>query len=190
MSTPKELRAAPTQDFDKYVFTRVVHHDLGLTKVPFSHFKKFTNGVSSSGAANIESEICDIGFKFKFNENFYDRFVVSTNGWLILIKDTDTGSFNLSDYFEEPDAWEEDGYYLMRPLDKFIKPGILLCPWFDHLKSTYGDIEQFLLDLFPSDQDLRNLYNEKTLQLISSSVTLRPSKIVHYLLERLSGASY
>jgi hypothetical protein len=135
MSTPKELRAAPTQDFDKYIFTRVIAPGVGLFPMASSAMLDLPGGVSSGGQYNFESSTTSIGFDFKFNEKTYNRFVVHTGGFVVLREKTDVSSFSMSDYVSDTEFNETI-------LDNFTTGGVLLCPWFDSLRNAFDEIGQ------------------------------------------------
>ena len=148
MPTSKELRAPPTQDFDKYFFTRVVGPEARLFPIASSAMWEFSNTASDGGEDETSSPTTPIGFNFKFNEKIYDRFVAHTNGFIILREVSDTGAFDLDDYLPEyPDN--------TTVLSEFTTNGVLLCPWLDDLKSAYTDVSQLGLPSLKEEQDIQ-----------------------------------
>lgn len=146
MPSPKSKRTAPTQDFDKYVFTRIVGPGTGLFPIASSQMKFFppTTNTSTGGWNDSYSETMPIGFDFKFNEKIYDKFVVSTNGYLILRQKLDTVAFDYTDYITLPyDNGSIEDWFQRAGLQY---PGILLCPWFQDLVNAYTSVDQ-LYDL-------------------------------------------
>lgn len=148
MPTSKELRAPPTQDFDKYFFTRATGPEARLFPIASSAMWEFSNTASDGGEDETSSPTTPIGFNFKFNEKIYDRFVAHTNGFIILREVSDTGTFDLDDYLPEyPDN--------TTVLSEFTTNGVLLCPWLDDLKSAYTDVTQLGLPSLKEEQDIQ-----------------------------------
>jgi hypothetical protein len=133
MSTPKELRAPPVQDFDKYIFTRTVGPGDGLFPVSSTAMLKYSDYATANGI--------NIGFEFKFNEKIYNRFVALSNGAVILREKSDNSTFDIEDYVDATELNEVI-------LDHFTKGGILLCPWFDYLSDA---------NLNPSESNIKGL---------------------------------
>jgi hypothetical protein len=143
MPTSKELRAPPTQDFDKYTLTRVVGPEAKLFPIASSAMWKFSGDASSSFTDEGLSPTTSIGFDFRFNEKTYDRFVASTNGYVVLREKNDVGTF------------VEDDYVIPEVLyinDRFETDGVLLCPWMDNLRNAYSVLKTLPLT---NDEKLR-----------------------------------
>lgn len=136
MTTSRAARVAPTQIFENYVFTRKVGPEISLFPIDASNMRDF-EPVLGGGVFNTISSTTHIGFDFKFNQKTYDRFVVSTNGYVILREKSDLGAFSKLDYFTSNSDFSNDVIK-----NRFTTNGILVCPWYDALKNTYTDSSQ------------------------------------------------
>lgn len=143
MPSPKSKRAAPTQDFNKYVFTRAVGPDVKIFPIASSQMKTFTGGASDGGADDSLTGTIPIGFDFYFNQKKYTRFVASTNGFLVLREESDVGAFNITDYVTTSNINSQI-------VSQFTTKGVLLCAWFDDIKNAYTDLSQ--LSISASDK--------------------------------------
>lgn len=144
MATSKERRAPPEQVFEKYNFTRVVGPGVKLFPIATAAMLNFDNEASHGVADDKLSPSSDIGFEFKFNENTYDRFVASTNGFLVLREKSDVGTFDIGDYLT---IFSSVHKFNSTISDRFTTKGIMLCPWFDDLSNAATELDQTGLGL-------------------------------------------
>jgi hypothetical protein len=154
MPSPKSKRTAPTQDFDKYVFTRVVGPGTGLFPIASSKMNLLPGGIYSNRPGysglkiDVTNQFIPIGFKFKFNEKIYTKFAASTAGWMLLQLESDSSNVTsiIDDYFTPtadyaPEYNSTFAWVFNHGIkSSFTKEGVLLCPWFDYLQTTFTDI--------------------------------------------------
>lgn len=137
MTTPKALRAAPTQVFEKYTLTRQVGPGQGLYPISSLSMKRIKGPAGSEGAVGKISDTIFLGFVMKFNEKFYDKFVLGTSGWIILREIGDIATFDAKEYNVIEDKFFTENWSI-KP--KITTGGILLCPWFDKLRNAYTSV--------------------------------------------------
>ena len=126
MSTPKSTRAAPPRRFRDYIFTRAVSHDLRLSDVSNAIMTHLTGTAGSGYGDDDVSSSIDIGFEFQFNETVYTKFVICTNGFMVLL-DPAYNTFVSGDILTSDVSSNQS---IRRP---FLKNHVLLAPWFDNL---------------------------------------------------------
>ena len=136
-----QYKNPPLQAFEKYTFTKSSSADLSFSS---KLFKRAPLKQIIGGETDEITEDISIGFPFKFCEKYYNRVNISINGFLILRELEDTDPLELSNFFDividpwdtDPDeTWKNGCNTLIK--EQFLSPGILVCPWFDSLKSTY-----------------------------------------------------
>lgn len=92
MPTPKSLRTPPNRTFENYILTLSVGNELGLTKVPQKKFVQVSGNPGASFYDDGTSGILNIGFPFNFDGRTHHKFIVSTNGWVILVDPSSSAS--------------------------------------------------------------------------------------------------
>ena len=128
MPTPSSFRAPPPRFFKNYILTKEI--GTGLANINESLLKPIPDLPGLPAYDDVESSELDIGFQFELNGVKYSKFVVSTNGWLVLV---DPGySFNLTHILSSTSNanWSINS-------DFGGKQHLLLAPWFDDLKNKF-----------------------------------------------------
>jgi hypothetical protein len=144
MPTPKSLREAPGRIFENYILTLEVDPRTGLSKVPQESFLQIPGVAGNGGTLDAESSPLDIGFPFSFDGITYKKFVVSTNGFLVLL-DPATVSLDLNTIFGSGVDYENSNIKQI-----FGANHALLTPWFDgSLRNLYSDQSSSGLSLSP-----------------------------------------
>jgi len=138
MPTAKERRAPPAQVFENYVFNRITGPTVKLFPIASSAMWGFSDGFGSGNVDEDVSETTELGFDLRFNEKTYDRFVVHTNGFMILREKSDVGVFSVSDYISVTSPTTLNDYIRSR----FTTGGVMLCPWFGDLRTAYDNVSQ------------------------------------------------
>ena len=142
-ATPKALRKAPPRRFENYILTRSTAASVGLTNVPDGLFTPCSPGAAEVGGQDPGvgytddgvSVPLDIGFDFQLDNITYKKFVVCTNGWMVLVDPT-TGTF-LSSEVLNSSVWINSAIKTT-----FTSKAILLCPWFDDMRNVAADPQQ------------------------------------------------
>jgi len=134
MPTPDTKRTPPPRLFKNYILTR--EEGVGLTQVPAKKFVQVSGivGAPWSTADSSFSAQIDIGFNFSINNVNYKKFIVSTNGWLVLV--APGGLFSLTDIFNAATASQNN-----RILNNFSRDHLLIAPWFDDLRNLTDSLE-------------------------------------------------
>jgi len=144
MPTPKSLREAPSRIFENYILTLEVDSRIGLSKVSQESFLQIPGPAGDGGTLDTESSPLDIGFPFSFDGIIYKKFVVSTNGFLVLLDPT-TVSLDLNTVFGSGVDYENSNIK-----QTFGANHSLLTPWFDgSLRNLYSDQSSSGLSLSP-----------------------------------------
>lgn len=135
MPTPKSLREAPDRIFENYILTLSIGVNLGLTNVPQEKFLHVPGPPGTSGNDDNTSDPRNIGFPFEFDGITYHQYMVSTNGWVILVDPTTpAGTPNgtiISDVMV-------DTYSNARINSLFTRNHVLFAVWYDDLLNTYS----------------------------------------------------
>ena len=94
-ASDKSKRTPPARVFEDYILTRTVSTNVGLSNIPEDRFIRPISSVLGAGAAPkyanepgayaAQSDILSIGFNFLFDGITYNKFVISTSGWIALI---------------------------------------------------------------------------------------------------------
>jgi len=122
MTSPVIKREAPQRKFENYVLTRQVSNDVGIFPISYD---KFIILPGSGNADDYQSNITDLKFEFLFNNRIYDKFVVHSNGWVVLIDKAQT-SFSYSDVMTSMATNQSIK-------SSILNNHVLLCPWFDDI---------------------------------------------------------
>lgn len=144
MTSPVDKRIPPPQVFEQYTFNYAKSIHASLSKVSSFKLKRVPGATGSSFADDQTSSVIDIGFGFKFNETTYTQFVVSTNGFMVLV-DPAVGSFSNIDVFSGDYSDKNDEI-----ISTFLYNHVLLAPWFDNLMNSAISA----VDLYYGPEDL------------------------------------
>lgn len=160
MPTSRTQKAAPTQEFEKYIFTKEVSPETSMFPISSRALKLMplrayalggpltTLGEpGGSGAYMTFSPDLPIGFNFRFNNRTYKTFVASTSGWVVLRDSEDANDFDIADYFGDDYGAVNDEIN-----QQFTTNGVLLCPWADNLGLTYLNVDDVYDSLVSDDQ--------------------------------------
>ena len=133
MPTPKSLRSAPDRTFENYILT--LSRGKGLANVPQEKFSHVPGPPGNSGNDDNTSDPLDIGFPFEIDGITYHKYMVSTNGWVILVDPaTPGGTANgtiISDVMLNTFA-------NARINQLFTRNHVLFAIWYDDLLNTYS----------------------------------------------------
>lgn len=135
MPTPKSLRAAPDRIFENYILTLTTDASTGLLKVPQEKFSHVPGPPGDSGNDDNTSDPLDIGFAFKFDGITYYQYMVSTNGWVILVDPTTPGGTPNGTIISDVMV---NTYTNSRINSLFTRNHVLFAVWFDDLRNTYS----------------------------------------------------
>jgi len=135
MPTPKSLRAAPSRTFEDYILTLTTDTSTGLLKVPQEKFSHVPGPPGDSGNDDNTSDPLDIGFAFKFDGITYHQYMVSTNGWVILVDPTTPGGTPNGTIISDVMV---NTYTNSRINSLFTRNHVLFAVWFDDLRNTYS----------------------------------------------------
>lgn len=133
MASPKATRAAPTRIFENYVLTYVVGKNVGLSHVPD---KSFTRVQEVVDGATGTSDFIPIGFDFVFDQIRYDKCVVSSNGYVVLV-DPASSLNNFQTAQAMFNGGNDENFHIK--LNNSTN-SVLLCPWFDGMDSVWDDV--------------------------------------------------
>lgn len=133
MPTPKASRQPPARIFENYVLTRVTAPGASITDIPDRLFETTLGAASVGFADDQDSGLVDIGFDFQFDTVTYRRIVVNTNGWLALADPVAVSSLAVTNQvlILTSGSYQNEGINLTNP-----SGSVLLCPWFDDLRSV------------------------------------------------------
>lgn len=151
-ASTKRDRQRPPRVFENYVLTRVISKNAGITDVPWQKFKKLDDSTVVSGSfspysdAGAVSTPLDIGFTFNFDGINYNKFVVASAGYIVLLDPT----FNK---FAPLDIFGSDLSETNSIINAgFLKSHVLLAPWFDALKLLDNDPYNGFIETATSDR--------------------------------------
>lgn len=148
MPTPKSLRAAPSRVFENYILTLSVDNNMDLVKVPQENFSQVPGPPGVGGNDDNTSDPLQIGFPFEFDGITYHQYMVSTNGWVILIDpQTPPGTPNgtiVSDVMVNT-------YSNARINSLFSRNHVLFAVWYDDLRNTYSSPNELGLSALQID---------------------------------------
>lgn len=137
-ATPKSKRTPPINLFENYVLTQEVGADAGLYRVKNTTMT-YLPGLVGQPSQDDKKEYLSIGFTFNFNKNQYRNILIATNGWMILVDETADPLLDgtaMNDVFSPP-ASGDTSFDSTTINDSFgSTKHVLLCPWFDDLKSV------------------------------------------------------
>jgi hypothetical protein len=135
-SSPKSKRAQPERRFEDYVLSYEVSDKVGLFPVPNATMQYVGDG-SGAGTqyADDANTSVEIGFGFSFDGVTYSHLGVDTNGWAALISPD-----RPQDTFYYSDAMSLE-YRNGTISDQFSYSHVLLCPWFDDLRTIFSDVD-------------------------------------------------
>jgi len=138
MPTLRSSRTPPQRLFKDYILTKEIGRGLSETNV--SLFTPIPGSVGQPNSDDAVSSELDVGFQFQFNGIVYNKFVVSTNGWILLVDPS--YAFSLGDILSSTSGenWSINSTF-------GGKQHLLLAPWFDDLKNKYD-----LTSLFTTPQ--------------------------------------
>jgi hypothetical protein len=143
MPSTRFSRTPPPRSFENYILTKEIGR--GLSETNLDKFLPIPGSVGQPNTDDDVSSELDIGFNFSFNNVIYNKFVVSTNGWMALVDPS--SPFILAQILSSTsnENWSIN-------FDFGGRQHLLLAPWFDDLKNKYS-----LTSLFTSNQqDLVN----------------------------------
>jgi len=128
MPSARSSRTPPQRLFKDYILTKEIGR--GLSGVDASLFVPIPGSVGQPSADDAVSSELDIGFGFQINGITYNKFVVSTNGWMLLVDPS--FAFSLGDILSSTSGenWSINSSF-------GGKQHLLLAPWFDDLKNKY-----------------------------------------------------
>jgi hypothetical protein len=149
MPTPKSLRVAPDRIFENYILTLTTDSSIGLLKVPQEKFSHVPGPPGNSGNDDDTSDPLDIGFAFKFDGVTYHQYMVSTNGWVILVDPATPGGTSNGTIINDVMV---NTYTNSRINSVFTRNHALFAVWFDDLRNTYSSPQS--LGLTPEQIDL------------------------------------
>lgn len=137
-ATPKINRTPPVNRFEDYVLTQEVGPDAGLYRVKNTTMT-YLPGLVGQPSQDDKKEYLSIGFVFYFNKNQYKNVLIATNGWMILVDDVADPVLDgtaMNDVFSPP-TFGDTSFDSTTINDSFgSTKHVLLCPWFDDLKSV------------------------------------------------------
>lgn len=138
MPTLRSSRTPPQRLFKDYILTKEIGR--GLSETNISLFTPIPGSVGQPNSDDAVSSELDVGFQFQFNGIVYSKFVVSTNGWILLVDPS--YAFSLGDILSSTSGenWSINSTF-------GGKQHLLLAPWFDDLKNKYD-----LTSLFTTPQ--------------------------------------
>lgn len=130
-ATPKALRSPPPRRFENYILARSTAPSVNLANVPDIKFTELLGGFIDDGFGAIT----DIGFDFQLDGVTYKKFIINSNGWMALVDPT-TGTFSSGEVLTGA-VWQNEGIRTA-----FTSNAVLLCPWFDDLRTVASDPTQ------------------------------------------------
>jgi len=135
MPSSRSSRQPPDRTFENYILTLSIDNDLGLLKVPQEKFSQVPGPPGDSGNDDNTSDPLNIGFPFQFDGITYHQFMVSTNGWVILVDPaTPAGTANgtiVADVMVNT--------YINALINSlFTRNHALFAIWYDDLRNTYS----------------------------------------------------
>lgn len=167
MATPKSLRQPPARIFEHYTLTKIIAPGAGLTEVIDSQFQSISGSsaletnVSLGYEDDATSTLQPIGFNFEFDRVTYNRFTVSSNGWIGLADPLASSSLMVQSQLMTSASFQNEGAQLVNTSNS-----VLIAPWWDDLRNLASNISQLGLS---SDLQSRmrygyelpsNFYNE------------------------------
>jgi len=135
MPSPKSLRSAPSRTFESYILTLSINNDLGLTRVPQEKFSQVPGPPGTSGNDDDTSDPLNIGFPFQIDGTTYHKFMVSTNGWVLLVDPTTPAGTPNGTIVADVMV---NTYSNSRINSLFTRNHALFAVWYDDLLNTYS----------------------------------------------------
>jgi hypothetical protein len=173
MPSPKSLRSAPSRTFENYILTLSVDHGLGLLKVPQEKFSQVPGPPGNSGNDDNTSNPLDIGFPFEFDGITYYQYMVSTNGWVILVDPTTPAGTPNGTIVTDVMV---NTYSNARINSLFARNHALFAVWYDDLLNMYSSPNA--IDLSLSQQQIS--FYEKGINQPDKRVNPRKYGVQYY----------
>jgi hypothetical protein len=150
-ATPKEERSAPSRIFEDYTLTKVTAPGVGLVDIPTSIMTPLSGGtdltyfgpyhIGEGYSDDASSALTPIGFDFELDGKTYQHFSANTNGFMILADPEFHVTGTIANLHQHVLVSGTNLTYRNDQVqDTIATDSVLLCPWFDDLKTLSDDI--------------------------------------------------